>query len=63
MAISPAGELYVVDGGANLTVYSNIATATGGLLPSRVISGPNTGLNPGPAIPTAVLGVAMDPTR
>jgi len=63
MAISPAGELYVVDGGASLTVYSNIATATGGLLPSRVISGPNTGLNPGPAIPTAVLGVAMDPTR
>jgi hypothetical protein len=63
MAISPAGELYVVDGGASLTVYSNIATATGGLLPSRVISGPNTGLNPGPAIPPAVLGVAMDPTR
>lgn len=63
MAISPAGELYVVDGNANLTVYSNIATATGSLLPSRVISGPNTGLNPGPAIPPAVLGVAVDPTR
>ena len=63
MAISPAGELYVVDGGASLTVYSNIATATGGLLPSRVISGPNTGLNPGLAIPPSVLGVAVDSTR
>jgi hypothetical protein len=63
MAVSPAGELYVVDGNANLTVYSNIATATGSLVPSRVISGPNTGLNPGLAIPPSVLGVAVDPTR
>ena len=63
MAISPAGELYVVDGGASLTVYSNIATASGSLVPSRVISGPNTGLNPGLAIPPSVFGVAVDPTR
>ena len=64
MAISPAGELYVVDGSAQITVYGGVATATGAINPIRVIAGPNTGLDPlkggTPALP---LGIAVDPTR
>ncbi len=64
MAISPAGELYVVDGTPQITVYSGVATATGAINPIRVIAGPNTGLDPllgnDPALP---LGIAVDPTR
>lgn len=64
MAISPAGELYVVDGTPQVTVYGGVATATGAINPIRVITGPNTGLgiffgN----IPALPLGIAVDSTR
>lgn len=59
MAVSPAGELYVVDIGPSVNVYSNITTATGNLAPVRTISGPHTGLVPG----LGTNGIALDPTR
>jgi len=64
MAISPAGELYVVDGSPHITVYGGVATATGVINPIRVIAGPNTGLDPFFGnIPALPLGIAVDPTR
>jgi DNA-binding beta-propeller fold protein YncE len=64
MAISPAGELYVVDGDIRVTVYGNVATASGAIHPIRVIQGPDTGLNfVMPSIPGLPAGVALDPTR
>jgi hypothetical protein len=64
MAISPAGELYVVDGTPKVTVYGGIATASGVNNPIRVITGPNTGLGPFfPNEPALPLGIAVDPTR
>ena len=64
MAISPAGELYVVDGSPQVTVYGGVATATGAINPIRVIAGPNTGLGPiFPNIPAEPLGIAVDSTR
>lgn len=66
LAVSPTGDLYVVDGDAQISVYSNITTASGSLTPVRLITGPNTGLAPPPTpanIPALVIGVALDPTR
>jgi len=63
MAVSPSEELYVVDGNSSLNVYSNIATATGNLVPVRTISGPNTGLSTPLGNPGGVSGIALDPTR
>jgi len=64
MAISPAGELYVVDGSPHITVYGGVATATGVINPIRVIAVPNTGLDPFFGnIPALPLGIAVDPTR
>ena len=64
MAISPAGELYVVDGNALITVYSGVATATGAINPIRVIAGPDTGLGFFQVnVPALPLGIAVDPTR
>jgi hypothetical protein len=66
IAVSPANELFVVDGGSALNVYSNITKASGNLTPSRVISGPNTGLDVAPQsglISPFVWGLALDPTR
>ena len=66
LAVSPNGDLYVVDGNPTLNVYSNIITATGSLTPVRSITGPNTGLNPPQSpqlIPALIVGVALDPTR
>jgi hypothetical protein len=66
LAVSPSGDLYVVDGNPALNVYSNIATASGNLTPSRVITGSNTGLDPPQSpllIPALIIGVALDPTR
>jgi len=61
-AVSPAGELYVTDGGVE--VFSNIATATGMLSPRRTIAGPHTGLDMDiPGAPPLVIGLAIDPTR
>lgn len=59
MAVSPSGELYVVDVSPSVNVYSNITTATGNLAPVRTISGPNTGLVGG----VGTNGIALDPTR
>lgn len=59
MAVSPSGELYVVDISPSVNVYSNITTATGNLAPVRTISGPNTGLVGG----VGTNGIALDPTR
>lgn len=66
LAVSPTGDLYVVDGVAQISVYSNITTASGSLTPVRLITGSNTGLAPPPTpanIPALVIGVALDPTR
>jgi hypothetical protein len=64
MAVSPSDELYVVDGNPAVSVYANIAAASGNISPARVITGPNTTLDPNlPATPALVLGVALDPTR
>lgn len=64
MAISPTGELYVVDGTAQITVYSSVATTTGAINPIRVITGPDTGLGFfQPSVPALPLGIALDPTR
>ncbi len=64
MALSPAGELYVVDGGPQITVYGGVATATGSINPIRVITGPNTGLDFfQPSTPALPLGIAIDTTR
>jgi len=66
LALSPSGDLYVVDGNPALNVYSNIITATGSLTPARTITGPNTGLDPPQSpqlIPALIIGVALDPTR
>lgn len=64
MALSPAGELYVVDGTAQITVYGGVATATGAINPIRVITGPNTGLGIfNINVPAAPVGIAVDPTR
>jgi len=64
MAISPAGELYVVDSNPQITVYGGVATATGAINPIRVITGPNTGLGLiSPNIPALPSGIALDPTR
>jgi hypothetical protein len=64
MAISPAGELYVVDATPQITVYSSVATATGTINPARVITGPDTGLGFfQPSTPALPLGVAIDTTR
>jgi len=66
LALSPSGDLYVVDGNPALNVYSNITTATGSLTPARTITGPNTGLDPPQSpqlIPALIIGVALDPTR
>ena len=66
LAVSPTGDLYVVDGDAQISVYSNITTASGSLTPVRLITGSNTGLAPPPTpanIPPLVIGVALDPTR
>jgi hypothetical protein len=61
IAVSPDGELFTVKG-SKIEVYSNIAASSGNLGPSRVISGPNTQLDDF-AVPTVILGVAVDPTR
>ena len=64
MALSPAGELYVVDGTAQVTVYGGVATATGAINPIRVIAGPNTGLGIfNINVPAAPVGIAVDSTR
>ncbi len=64
MALSPAGELYVVDGTAQITVYGGVATATGAINPIRVITGPNTGLGFfQPSVPALPLGIAVDTAR
>jgi hypothetical protein len=66
IAVSPANELFVVDGGSALNVYSNITKASGNLTPSRVITGPNTGLDVTPQsglVSPFVWGLALDPTR
>ncbi|HSK45691.1 MAG TPA: hypothetical protein VLA83_17575, partial [Candidatus Binatia bacterium] len=64
MALSPAGELYVVDGTAQVTVYSGVATATGAINPVRVITGPHTGLGIfNVNVPAAPVGIAVDTTR
>jgi hypothetical protein len=64
MAISPAGELYVVDGSPQITVYGGVATAAGAINPIRVITGPNTGLGFfQPSVPALPAGIALDPTR
>lgn len=66
LAVSPNGDLYVVDGNPTLNVYSNITAATGSLTPARAITGPNTGLDPPQSpqlIPPLIIGVALDPTR
>ena len=66
LAVSPNGDLYVVDGTPALNVYSNITTASGSLTPSRAIAGSNTGLDPPQlpiSIPALINGVAIDPTR
>jgi hypothetical protein len=64
MALSPAGELYVVDGTAQITVYGGVATATGAVNPIRVITGPNTGLGFfQPTVLALPLGIAIDTTR
>jgi len=66
LALSPSGDLYVVDGNPALNVYSNITTATGSLTPARTITGPNTGLDPPQSpqlIPALIIGVALDSTR
>lgn len=64
MALSPAGELYVVDGSAQITVYGGVATASGAINPIRVITGPNTGLGFfQPSVPALPLGIAIDTTR
>ncbi len=64
MALSPAGELYVVDGTAQVTVYSGVATATGAINPVRVITGPHTGLGIfNVNVPVAPVGIAVDSTR
>lgn len=66
IAVSPANELFVVDGGSALNVYSNITKASGNLTPSRVISGPNSGLDVAPQsglVSPFVWGLALDPTR
>jgi hypothetical protein len=64
MAISPAGELYVVDGSDQLAVYGNVATASGAINPIRVIQGPDTDLGFfQPSIPGTPAGLALDPTR
>lgn len=64
MAISPAGELYVVDGKPLVTVYGNVASANGPISPIRVIQGPDTGLNfVMPNVPGFPEGVAIDTTR
>jgi hypothetical protein len=66
LAVSPTGDLYVVDGDAQISVYSNITTASGSLTPVRLITGSNTGLAPPPTpanIPALVIGVVLDPTR
>jgi hypothetical protein len=64
MALSPAGELYVVDGTAQITAYGGVATATGAINPIRVITGPNTGLGFfQPTVLALPLGIAVDSTR
>ena len=64
MALSPAGELYVVDGTPQVTVYSGVATATGAINPVRVITGPHTGLGIfNVNVPAAPVGIAVDSTR
>jgi hypothetical protein len=64
MALSPAGELYVVDGSDKITVYGGIATASGAINPIRVITGPNTGLGFfQPTVLALPLGIAIDTTR
>jgi hypothetical protein len=64
MAISPAGELYMTDGNAEVPIYGNIATASGSINPIRVIAGPDTGLNfISPGTFSLPQGIALDPTR
>jgi hypothetical protein len=66
IAVSPADELFVVDGGATLNIYKNISASSGNLLPARTIGGPQTGLDTNPQsglISPFVYGLALDSTR
>ena len=67
LGVSPKGELYVVGGvaagvGAFVAVYTNITAANGNLAATRTILGPHTQLDDF-AVPSVILGVALDPTR
>jgi hypothetical protein len=66
IAVSPADELFVVDGSAVLNIYKDISTSSGNLVPARTIAGPQTGLDTDPKsglITPVVFGLALDPTR
>jgi hypothetical protein len=63
-AVTPAGDLYVVDSSPRITVFSNIFSASGTISPVRVITGPATTLDSTtPGIPPLIDGVVVDPTR
>ncbi|HET9281898.1 MAG TPA: hypothetical protein VFR24_08040 [Candidatus Angelobacter sp.] len=63
-AVTPAGDLYVVDSDPKIMVFSNIFSASGTISPVRVITGPHTDLDsPIFSPPPLVDGVAVDPTR
>lgn len=64
IAVTPAGDLYVVNGSPQILVFSNIFFASGTISPVRIITGPNTNLDSSfPGVPPLIEGIAIDPTR
>jgi WD40 repeat protein len=64
IAVTPAGDLYVVNSAPEILVFANVFTASGTINPVRIITGPNTQLDtPIRGIPPLVIGIAVDPTR